>query len=163
MPFLSELLTELEYEDIEYTIIKLEDRDIFPVTRPDNSSMMIVDAEKDTLSFLEMNSFTQKVGQQALVTVLNLPEADEDVDEEFMIDLILALMEATDENPADSTEDTDFDDFEDFEDVDPESLPEGFALPDSDSEPHRKSEINECPALYCVACSIGRMYCQKNP
>lgn len=138
MPFLSELLTELEYEDIEYTIIKLEDRDIFPVTRPDNSSMMIVDAEKDTLSFLEMNSFTQKVGQQALVTVLNLPEADKDVDEEFMIDLILALMEATDENPADSTEDTDFDDFEDFEDVDPESLPEGFALPDSDSEPHLK-------------------------
>ena len=46
MPFLSELLTELEYEDIEYTIIKLEDRDIFPVTRPDNSSMMIVDARK---------------------------------------------------------------------------------------------------------------------
>ena len=135
MPFLSELLAELEYGDIEYTIIKLEDRDIFLVSRPENSSMMIVDAEKDTLSFLEMSSFTQKVGQQALVTVLNLPEADEDIDEEFMIDLILALMKATDKNPADSTEDTDYDDFEDFY---PGSLPEGLALPDSDSEPHLK-------------------------
>ena len=64
MPFLSELLAELEYGDIEYTIIKLEDRDIFPVTRPENSSMMIVDAEKDTLSFLEMSSLSKKSGSR---------------------------------------------------------------------------------------------------
>ena len=79
MAFLSGLFRDLEYGDIAYEVMHKDDEDanVFAVSRPDNGSMLLIDPVKDQLFFDNLNAFTTAVGTKAMVSTLNMPDAEE--------------------------------------------------------------------------------------
>ena len=95
--FLSELLAELNKGDIEYRVQAISDA-LFLISRDDNASTLYIDTEEDSLYFLNMNGFTQKVGSRAAVTIMDLPEVDlPDVEE--MADFLRMFSDILGGNP----------------------------------------------------------------
>ncbi len=129
MPLLSELLEDMDYGEITYEVKAIGDH-FFSVSREDVPSTMYIDTEEDDIMFMGFNSFTQKVGQRALVTVMGLPEGD-DIDPELFAELMIALTAADEEEELDE-EDLGLDfDFDFDPDEDEEQTPES----DEKSEP----------------------------
>ena len=79
MAFLSGLLKDLGKGEIAYNVMRLdgEGGDSFAVVRPDNDSTLLVDPAEDQLLFDNFNTFTQTVGTKALVSTMDMPEAEE--------------------------------------------------------------------------------------
>ena len=95
--FLSELLTELNKGDIEYNVKALSDT-LFIIGRDDNASTMYIDTKEDSLYFLNLNGFTQKIGSRAAVSIMDLPEVElPDVEE--MADFLRMFSDVLAKNP----------------------------------------------------------------
>ena len=76
MPFLSEVLTIREDSaPIEYSISTPWEH-CYQVSRPDNGSEMLIGTEDNEVLFSNYNTFTKKPGVTALVTVMDLPDAE---------------------------------------------------------------------------------------
>ena len=135
--FLSELLAELNKGDIEYRVQAISDA-LFLISRDDNASTLYIDTEEDSLYFLNMNGFTQKVGSRAAVTIMDLPEVDlPDVEE--MADLLRMFSDILGENSdIDLGADIDEASEEDFTDV---PLPEDFEDMEDDSLDQEDAEL----------------------
>ena len=75
MPFLSEVLTEhAGIGPIDYQI-RTPLEHCYAVSRPDNGSEMIIGTEDNEIYFSNFNTFTQKPGVTALVTVMDLTDS----------------------------------------------------------------------------------------
>ena len=75
MPFLSEVLTLREGSaPIDYRISTPWEH-VFAVSRPDNGSEMMIGTEDNEIYFSNFNTFTQKPGVTALVSVMDLPDS----------------------------------------------------------------------------------------
>ena len=77
MTFLSGLLKELDMGEITYNV-EGKDPGLFFVSREDNGSMMLADTDNNELSFFDFNLFNAPVGMKAAVSLLDLPETEED-------------------------------------------------------------------------------------
>ena len=113
MAYLGAFLQELDKGEINYEVSALSDT-LFMATRPDNYSTLYVDTEEDTLFFLNLNGFTNKVGVRAAVTILDLPDAEPmDVDQ---MASIMVLFEDLIEDLGDETVGAELEEFsEDME------------------------------------------------
>ena len=86
MPLLSEALAGCGIEDVQYEVERIEDDGhIYAVSRPDNQSMVSVNTENDSMTFTNFNTFTQKPGVTALVTIADLPDPQE-IDDSALLD-----------------------------------------------------------------------------
>ena len=88
LPCLSALFKAVGKGDITYEVETEKDGNdtTFRVTRPDNQSALYIDPARDLMIFDNFNSFTQTAGAKALVSALDLPEAD-------MVDVITLLQD----------------------------------------------------------------------
>jgi len=88
MALLSEALVGVGFEDVQYTTERIEENGhIYAVTRPDNMSILTVNTENDSMTFTDFNTFTQKPGVTALVTIADLPDPVEVDTSTFMEEL----------------------------------------------------------------------------
>ena len=92
LPVLAELYNTSEdsYEraDIVFevqSIVTDEEDSTFIVTRPDNNSALIIQPGDDTLIFTNFNSFSQKPGSSALVSMLDIPDPDKSNDTSALV------------------------------------------------------------------------------
>jgi len=98
MPFLSDALAGAGFEGVEYTVERVEDGGhIYAVSRSDNQSILTVNTETDFMSFVDFNTFMQKPGVTALVTIADLPDPQE-IDDSAMFEEMEAAK--TDEEKA---------------------------------------------------------------
>jgi len=75
MPLLSEILAGVGFEGIQYEVERIEENGhIYAVSRPDNLSILSINTENDSMTFSDFNTFTQKPGVTALVTIADLPD-----------------------------------------------------------------------------------------
>ena len=77
MDFLSNLYSEVKKAGIAFETAGYAGDGsgmYFIVTRPDNDSAMLVSPEEDTITFTSYNSFSQKPGSSALVTMMDIPD-----------------------------------------------------------------------------------------
>lgn len=79
MVFLANLLEKMEYGEISYQVKEILPG-TFSVNRGDNDSTIFVDTNEDTLTLMEFNLFNAHVGTKASVSLMDLPEAEEDDD-----------------------------------------------------------------------------------
>ncbi len=79
MVFLANLLEKMEYGEINYKVEEIWPG-LFSVNREDNGSTIWVDTNENTLSLLEFNLFNARVGSSASVSLMDLPESEEDDD-----------------------------------------------------------------------------------
>ena len=90
---LAKVIGETRNCEISYDV-EIAEADTFTVSRPDNQSLLIIDAEKDTLVFSNYDSFLTRPGSSALVSVMDLPDpVTTTIDYDS---LIKAIMEAGD-------------------------------------------------------------------
>lgn len=140
MSFLGELLTKLDKGDVEYNVEALTDT-LFIASRPDNYSAVYVDTEDDTLFFVNLNGFTQKVGQKAAVTIKALPEPEiEDLDEmAAMISMFQGLFTDLEAGA---------DDGEALSDLDDEAFAEDDAAEPDDDDGEYTLDLPEDPQFF---------------
>ena len=78
MSFLAGLFKDIQKGEIPYEVIRLDEGGTsFAVVRHDNGSTLLIDPANDQLMFDNFNTFTMTVGSKALVTTIDMPEADE--------------------------------------------------------------------------------------
>ena len=79
-------------EKIEYEITSDPASGFFMVTRPDNGSVMIIDAAEDTMTFSSYNAFLQRPGSSRLVSFKEIPDPEEDEDPAVKMQQVLEAM-----------------------------------------------------------------------
>ena len=95
MPLLSEALAGYGFEGIQYEVERIEDGGhIYAASRPDNLSLLSINTETDSMTFTDFNTFTQKPGVSALVTIADLPDPVEIDTSALMDELDAAKTEA---------------------------------------------------------------------
>ena len=75
MPILSDIYRAVKMGEIGFEVKK--DSYHYVVTREDNGSEMYVNPDEDSITFLDMDSFTMAHGDPVLVTVSQLPDVDD--------------------------------------------------------------------------------------
>ena len=125
MVFLSGLLKELDSGEITYAVEETAPG-LFFVNREDNGCMMLADTNDNELSFFGFNLFNAHVGMKAPVSLLDLPETEE---EDFDLEEALENMKrngvSLDDMAAEADTDNDTDDEETDDDA-PEKMPDNI-------------------------------------
>ena len=132
MPFLSGLFKDLGKGEITYEVNRLDDgeEDSFAVVRSDNDSTLLIDPEKDQLLFDNFNTFTMTAGTKALVSTIDMPEAEE-------LDPLARMLSREDETQAE----------QDAAEADPEGYPEDETVETLPPENGEESEEAEPKAF----------------
>ena len=132
MPFLSGLFKDLGKGEITYEVNRLDDgeEDSFAVVRSDNDSTLLIDPEKDQLLFDNFNTFTMTAGTKALVSTIDMPEAEE-------LDPLARMLSREDETQAE----------QDVAEADPEGSPEDETVETLPPENDEESEEAEPKAF----------------
>ena len=95
LPFLAKIISEAEFDgeaEVAYEIQSEPAAGFFLVTRPDNGSALLIDTEKDTMTFSSYDSFAQRPGSSRLVSFKEIPDPDLSQDMSAYIDLVMEAM-----------------------------------------------------------------------
>ena len=97
IPLLAKVACEAKYygvEKIDFEIAPEPEPGFFMVTRPDNGSALIIDTAQDTMTFTSYNSFLQRPGSSRLVSLMEIPDPDENEDPAVKMQQILEAMQS---------------------------------------------------------------------